>query len=326
MNILITGGTGTLGEKLTEYFLSTKWAQRICIYSRGEHRQEQMAQKYKEENHRLRFFIGDVRDRDRLVLAMRDVQLVIHTAALKIVPTAEYNPFEAIKTNVMGAQNVIDAALENNHYGTYPKVLAVSTDKAVNPINLYGATKLCSEKLFIAANNIRGVNGPKFSVARYGNVANSNGSVIPLFKRQMAQGGQPTITHPEMTRFWITIDEAVHFIVGCLDQMCGGEIFVPHMPSFKVTDLAHAMMKDLVPEKQWFHVSGIRPGEKLHESIITKEEARNTVYHQLTRSYIIGMRNPVVEGYEPIVEEELTSNSIGARLSREQLEIMLEGV
>lgn len=329
MNVLITGGTGTLGEKLTEFFLSTNWAQRICIYSRGEHRQEQMAQKFKHDE-RLRFFIGDIRDLPRLSLAMRGIQIVIHTAALKIVPTAEYNPFEAIKTNIMGAQNVIDAALSANEWssaGSYPKVLAISTDKAVNPINLYGATKLCSEKLFIAANNIRGAGGPKFSVARYGNVANSNGSIIPLFKRQIEQGGNPTVTHPDMTRFWITIQEAVHFIINCLDRMCGGDIFVPSMPTFKVTDLALATMKDLPLEKQWFHVTGIRPGEKMHECIITKEEAKNTLYHSPTQTYIIGLRGNYDDTYTMITEEELTSNSPGnSVLSRSDLETMLKDI
>src|SRR4029077_485279 len=323
MNILITGGTGTLGQELVRFFLQTRWAKRICIYSRGEHRQEQMAQ-YFNNDERLRFFIGDVRDLPRLTLAMRNIQIVIHTAALKIVPTAEYNPFETIKTNVMGAQNVIDAALGNSHSGNYPKVLAVSTDKAVNPINLYGATKLCSEKLFVAANNIRGLDGPKFAVARYGNVASSNGSVIPHFRKQISNGENPTITHPEMTRFWIDIHTAVRFIILSLDRMGGGEIFVPKMDSFKVSDLALALMKDWRPENQWFHITGIRPGEKLHETIITKEEAANTLYHIPSQSYVINKKTQDMSEYQTIEHEEMTSEY--TTLKPSELANMLEGI
>lgn len=316
MNILITGGTGTLGQELVRFFLQTRWATRICIYSRGEHRQDQMAQ-YFNHDERLRFFIGDVRDLPRLTLALRGIDIVIHTAALKIVPTAEYNPFETIKTNVIGAQNVIDACLANSHSGNYPKVLAVSTDKAVNPINLYGATKLCSEKLFIAANNIRGLNGPKFAVARYGNVANSNGSIIPLFRKQIADGKNPTVTHPEMTRYWIDIHTAVMFIISSLDRMSGGEIFVPKMDSFKVMDLALAMMHSWAPEKQYCIITGTRPGEKLHETIITKEESENTLYHIPSESYVIGRKFQDKIEYSEIPRGDMTS--IDATLTQKQL-------
>ena len=289
MNILITGGTGSLGNALVSELIHSPTFERICIYSRDEHKQEQMRVKY-NNNPKLRFFIGDIRDKDRLTLACKNIQLIVHTAALKIVPTAEYNPFEALKTNVIGAQNLIEAAIANNHmvYPTgYPKVLAISTDKAVHPINLYGATKLCAEKLFIDANNIMGKHGPRFSVARYGNVSNSNGSVIPLFKSQVTKGKQLTITHDHMTRFWITLDQAVSLIKYSLDTMHGGEIFVPKMNAFNVKDLAMVMMDSYLPEKKWCEVIGIRPGEKLHEEIITREEMETTRFDAANSTYII---------------------------------------
>jgi UDP-N-acetylglucosamine 4,6-dehydratase len=275
MNILITGGTGSLGQALVERLVVSPTFDRICIYSRDEHKQELMKKKFNSD--KLRFFIGDVRDKDRLNLACEGIPLIIHAAALKIVPTAEYNPFETLKTNVMGAQNLIECAL-NSRMGNYPKVLAISTDKAVHPINLYGASKLCAEKLFIAANNIRGTRSPMFSVCRYGNVANSNGSVIPKFKEQIANGEQLSITHLDMTRFYITLTEAVDLVFKSLDIMHGGEIFIPKMQTFNLKQLAMIMMGNYPLEKQWLHLIGIRPGEKLHEIIMTKEELSKSIY------------------------------------------------
>lgn len=290
LSILITGGTGSLGRAIIEKLLPLNTFSRICIYSRDEHKQEQVREQFNNDP-RLRFFIGDVRDKERLKLAVQGITHIIHAAALKIVPTAEYNPFEAIKTNILGAQNLIDCVTnrETFHMGNYPRVIAVSTDKAVHPINLYGATKLCAEKLFIAANNIKGLQGPTFSVARYGNVANSNGSVIPLFHRQLASATQLTITDDRMSRFWITLDEASQFVLRCLQSMYGGEIFVPEMPAFRVKDLALTMMRDAgyAPEKQWCRVIGIRPGEKLYEEIITEEESSKVFHLSEHKVYII---------------------------------------
>lgn len=256
MNILVTGGTGSFGQAFVEKLLQNNKYSRICIYSRGEHAQEAMAKKF--NNDRLRFFIGDVRDKDRLSLAIRDVECVVHAAALKIVPAMEYNPSEAIKTNILGSQNVIEACIAHSWAPT--KVIMLSTDKAVFPRNLYGATKLCAEKLFLSSNGIYGPYGPEFSVVRYGNVSNSNGSVIPLFKKQLESNEPLTVTHEDMSRFWISLDDAAQFVIDCLDKMEGGETFIPKMPSFKIMDLAKAMSDNII-------ITGIRPGEKLHEAI-----------------------------------------------------------
>lgn len=258
MNILITGGTGSLGQELTKQLLERGEFDRICIYSRGEHKQEEMQRRFNDS--RLRFFIGDVRDKDRLSLAINGrITHIINAAALKVVPTAEFNPFEALKTNVIGAQNIIDCALNSNYCNPY--VLQISTDKCVRPINLYGATKLVAEKLFIAANNIKGEEGPRFSVVRYGNVFGSNGSIFPLFKKQKDNNEPLTVTDDRMTRFFITVEKAAEFIIGCLFSMNGGEIFIPEMPSFKVIDLAEVM------QTSGIKIIGIRQGEKLHEDI-----------------------------------------------------------
>ena len=261
-NILITGGTGSFGKKYTEIILKEYNPNKIIIYSRDEFKQFEMKQKFNDK--RMRYFIGDVRDKERLIKAMEDVDIVIHAAALKHVPVAEYNPMECIKTNINGAQNVIDAALEVEA----EKVIALSTDKAAAPINLYGATKLASDKLFVAANNMVGKRKTRFSVVRYGNVIGSRGSVIPFFVNLIKNGAKELpITHPEMTRFLITLEEGVRFVLKNFERMKGGEIFVPKLPSMKIVDLAKCLAPNL-PHK----IIGIRPGEKLHEVMITKND------------------------------------------------------
>lgn len=257
-SILITGGTGSFGQAYVQHLLTTK-AERIVIYSRGEHAQEEMHRRF--GNGRVRYFIGDVRDRDRLQMAMRGIDTVVHAAALKVVPIAEYNPTECIATNVRGAENVVMAAIAAG----VQKVVALSTDKAVNPINLYGATKLCAEKIFIAANNLS-AGKTIFSVVRYGNVVGSQGSVLPLFKKMAADGMSLPITDTRMTRFWITMDQAIDLVQLALRHMRGREIFIPRIPSINILDLAEAI------STRW-HLSGIRPGEKLHEVLISQDEA-----------------------------------------------------
>lgn len=275
--VLITGGTGSFGKKCTEILLTRYTPEKLIIFSRDELKQHEMRQKFPDgPNSRIRYFIGDVRDRDRLYRAFSDVDIVIHAAALKQVPAAEYNPFEAVKTNVIGAQNVIDAAIDWN----VDKVVALSTDKAANPINLYGATKLCADKIFISANAYAGKKcRSTFSVVRYGNVLGSRGSVIPLFKEQKKKGVL-TITDKRMTRFWITLDEAVNFVFNSIERMVGGELFVPKLPSMKVTDLAKAICPECKTE-----IIGIRPGEKLHEVMIPLDESRRAI--ELDDCYVI---------------------------------------
>jgi UDP-N-acetylglucosamine 4,6-dehydratase len=264
-SILVTGGTGSFGHKCIERLLQNPEVKRIVIYSRDELKQFDMAQKYTDP--RLRFFIGDVRDRERLASALKGVDTVIHAAALKQVPTAEYNPFECIKTNVLGAENVVQACLDSG----VRNVVALSTDKAAAPINLYGATKLCSDKLFIAANNVKGNQDIRFSVVRYGNVMGSRGSVIPFFLDKRKTGILP-ITDPEMTRFNITLEEGVDLVMHALKYALGGEIFVPKIPSYRITDVAEA-----IGPKCEFPVVGIRPGEKIHEEMITETDALQTI-------------------------------------------------
>lgn len=259
MNILITGGTGSLGNELVEQLINTTYYSKICIYSRGEQRQEEMAKKFNSD--KLRFFIGDVRDKDRLAFALREISHVVHAAALKIVPAMEYNPGECIKTNIIGTQNLIEACGEPIVGYLYKKVLLISTDKAVKPINAYGASKLCAEKYVLAANNMYSQYGAKFSVVRYGNVSNSNGSVIPLFTKQRQNNEPLTITDERMSRFYISLEEAGKFVLQSLRTMQGGEVFIPKMPSFRVIDLADVMKVNGVK------IIGIRPGEKIHESI-----------------------------------------------------------
>lgn len=276
-SILITGGSGTLGTALVKKLLTAD-VQRIVVYSRGEHRQETMAKELTDE--RLRFFIGDVRDEHRLEMAMRDVDTVIHAAALKVVPSCEYNPFEAVQTNIIGAQNVIQACLRTG----VARAITTSTDKAVNPINLYGATKLAAEKLFIAANNLSGDKGCRFSVVRYGNVLGSTGSVVPYYRQLAADGASLPITHLDMTRFWITLDQAVEFVLINLMMMRGREIFVPKLPSMKIIDLVTTISDRPVD------IIGIRPGEKIHEVLITEDESRAA--YDMGDNYII-MPEPI---------------------------------
>lgn len=276
-SILITGGTGSLGKHLTKNILEKfPMVRRLVIYSRDEQKQFEMAQEYSHSNYpAIRYFIGDVRDADRLKKAFKEIDYVIHAAAMKHVPIAEYNPMECVKTNVLGAENVINAALETE----VKHVVALSTDKAAAPINLYGATKLCSDKLFVAANNIRGKQNIKFSVVRYGNVMGSNGSVIPFFMKKRNEGVLP-ITDPNMTRFNISLQEGVDLVLHALDTAWGGEIFVPKIPSYKITDVATAIGPECKQE-----IIGIRQGEKIHEEMITSSDSFNT--YDLGKYYAI---------------------------------------
>lgn len=277
-SILVTGGTGSFGRRFVREVLHFYRPKRLIVYSRDELKQYEMAQdEVLHENPAMRFFIGDVRDRERLRMALRDVDIVVHAAALKQVPAAEYNPMECIRTNVDGAENIVRAAIDNN----VKKVIALSTDKAANPINLYGASKLASDKIFVAANNISGENGPRFSVVRYGNVVGSRGSVVPFFQKLARNGADKVpITHPDMTRFWITLEQGVSFVLSSLETMRGGEIFVPKIPSMKITDLARVIAPGLPHEDV-----GIRPGEKLHEVMVPFDDARHTL--SLPDRYII---------------------------------------
>jgi UDP-N-acetylglucosamine 4,6-dehydratase/5-epimerase len=269
--ILITGGTGSFGHKCTEIILEKYKPKRLIIFSRDELKQFDMAQIFSKEKYQsIRYFIGDVRDKERLNRAFHNVDVVIHAAALKQVPAAEYNPFEAVKTNIMGAQNVINVAIDQG----VKKVIALSTDKAANPINLYGATKLCSDKLFIAGNSYVGPDSTKFSVVRYGNVAGSRGSVIPFFLKCRETGVLP-ITDPRMTRFWITLEQGVKFVLKGLETMVGGELFVPKLPSMNIMDLAQVIAPECKTD-----IVGIRPGEKLHEVMIPKDDARRTIEYK----------------------------------------------
>jgi UDP-N-acetylglucosamine 4,6-dehydratase (inverting) len=268
-NILITGGTGSFGQAFVRTVLNRyPNIQRLVIYSRDELKQYEMAQAFPAQDYPgIRYFLGDVRDADRLNRAMEQVDTLIHAAALKQVPAAEYNPFEAVKTNIIGAQNVVEACLNND----VKRVVALSTDKAAAPINLYGATKLCSDKLFTAANNIKGARDIRFSVVRYGNVMGSRGSLIPFFLKQRDSGVLP-ITDPAMTRFNISLQEGVEMVLWALDNAAGGEIFVPKIPSYRVTDVAKAIGPDCEHP-----IIGIRPGEKIHEEMITESDSFNTV-------------------------------------------------
>jgi len=269
-SVLVTGGTGSFGKQFIRALLDEHHPKRVVVFSRDELKQFEMANMPAFRNREeLRFFIGDVRDADRLQRAFHGVDVVVHAAAMKQVPACEYNPFEAVKTNIHGAENVINAALNQG----VTRVLALSTDKACNPVNLYGATKLASDKIFIAGNAYAGAENTAFSVVRYGNVAGSRGSVIPFFLERRASGRLP-ITHPDMTRFWLTLEQGVRFVIESINRMHGGELFVPKIPSLKVIDLARA----IGPECELDDI-GIRPGEKLHEVMISEDDARHTVEH-----------------------------------------------
>ena len=266
VSILVTGGTGSFGQRFVRAVLDRTNARRIIVFSRDELKQYEMRQAFDDDD-RLRFFLGDVRDRQRLQRALDDVSFVVHAAALKQVPAAEYNPFEAVQTNVLGAQNVIDASIDAG----VERVIALSTDKASSPINLYGATKLVSDKLFVHGNAYAGGKRTRFAVVRYGNVVGSRGSVVPFFQARAASGELP-ITDERMTRFWITLPQGVDFVLSCLATMQGGEVFVPKIPSVRITELAHA-----IAPQATLKIVGIRPGEKLHEEMISVDDARRTL-------------------------------------------------
>ena len=299
-NILITGGTGSFGKKCTEIILKRYKPRRLIIFSRDELKQFEMAQQFPDSKYDcIRYFIGDIRDKERLYRAFSNVDFIIHAAALKQVPAAEYNPFEAVKTNILGGQNVINVAIDRG----VKKVIALSTDKAANPVNLYGATKLCSDKLFIAGNSYVGRDDTVFSVVRYGNVAGSRGSVIPFFLKKKEDGVLP-ITDPRMTRFWITLEQGVDFVLTCLEEMVGGELFVPKIPSMNMMDLAKAIAPECKTE-----IIGIRPGEKLHEIMVPSDDAHKTIEYDdkyiiqpdfrfFERRFNSNGGKPVPEGFE----------------------------
>lgn len=313
--ILITGGTGSFGKMFVARILKLD-VKKVIVFSRDELKQYEMTQEFTD--HRLRFFIGDVRDKDRLYRAFDGVDIVIHAAAMKHVEACEYNPFEAVKTNINGAQNIIEAAIDRG----VNRVIALSTDKACSPINLYGATKLASDKLFVAANSYVGEKDTKFAVVRYGNVVGSRGSVIPFFKKIQSTGEIP-VTDERMTRFWITLDQGVQFVIDSLRRMHGGEIFVPKIPSMKVTDLA----KTIAPECE-IKVIGIRPGEKLHEAMITEDDARHTLeydnYFVIQPEFSWWHKEKVNDGKPVIAGFRYTSDLNDDWLGIEDLKLLID--
>jgi UDP-N-acetylglucosamine 4,6-dehydratase len=299
--VMVTGGTGSFGKHFVKTVIEEYKPRRLVIFSRDELKQFEMQQMFPMDRYPfMRYFIGDVRDRDRLELAMRDIDYVIHAAALKQVPTAEYNPFECIRTNVFGAENVVSAALRRN----VRKVIALSTDKAANPVNLYGASKLASDKIFVAANNLAGADGTKFAVVRYGNVFGSRGSVVPFFQKLMADGADALpITDDRMTRFWITLTQGVNFVLSSMEMSRGGEIFVPKIASTTITDLATILAPNLGQK-----VVGIRPGEKLHETMIPADDSRWTVEiedrYVILASFAAAAREAYIHrGAKPVAED-----------------------
>lgn len=320
--ILVTGGTGSFGKKFIATIFKNYNPRKVIIYSRDELKQYEMAQQFPIKDFpAIRFFIGDVRDGDRLAMAMREADYVVHAAALKHVPVAEYNPMECIKTNIGGAENVVNAALACK----VKKVIALSTDKAANPINLYGASKLASDKIFVAANNMSGSIGTKFSVVRYGNVLGSRGSVVPFFNKLIDEGAATLpITDDRMTRFWITLEQGVNFVLSSIEIMQGGEIFIPKIPSMRITELASALAPDLKQE-----IVGIRPGEKLHELMISYDDGRNTL--ELEDRYIIEPNfafwkkdNFIQKGAKPVAYEfSYSSDNNTEWLSKEDLRNMV---
>jgi UDP-N-acetylglucosamine 4,6-dehydratase/5-epimerase len=321
-SVLVTGGTGSFGRRFIDTLLKRSRARRLIVFSRDEYKQYEMQQQFEEAaGDRMRYFIGDVRDAERLELATREVDVIIHAAALKQVPAAEYNPFECIRTNVSGAENVVRAALRNG----VKRIIALSTDKAANPINLYGASKLASDKIFIAANNLAGRSDTRFAVVRYGNVVGSRGSVIPLYRKLVADGAEYLpVTDERMTRFWITLQHGVDFVVTSLGMMRGGEIFVPKIPSMRIVDVARCLGQGL-PVK----IVGIRPGEKLHEVMVTEDDSRQTL--ELDDRYIIEpafawwQRNPYVStGAVPVPQGfRFASDTNSDWLDDERLEALL---
>ncbi len=317
--ILITGGTGSFGKKCTDTILKKYKPRKLIIFSRDELKQVEMAQIFSEKEYPcIRYFIGDVRDKERLYRAFHSVDYVIHAAALKQVPAAEYNPFEAIKTNILGAENIINVAIDQG----VKKVIALSTDKAANPINLYGATKLCSDKLFIAGNSYGGGEGTQFSVVRYGNVVGSRGSVIPFFMKQR-ETGVLSITDVRMTRFWITLEKSVDFVLKCLERMVGGELFVPKIPSMNIMDLARVIAPECRTE-----IVGIRPGEKLHEVMVPKDDARKTLeypdHYVIQPDFSFWGRRFQNDGGNPVPEDfEYNSGTNSWWLTQEELKAMI---
>jgi UDP-N-acetylglucosamine 4,6-dehydratase len=313
--VLVTGGTGSFGKKFIKKILDFD-VRKVIVFSRDELKQYEMAQEFTDP--RVRFFIGDVRDKDRLYRAFDGVDIVVHAAALKHVGACEYNPFEAIKTNIYGAENIIEAAIDRG----VKRVIALSTDKAAAPINLYGATKLASDKLFVAANSYVGDKETRFAVVRYGNVVGSRGSVVPFFKRLASTGTLP-ITDERMTRFWITLDQGVQFVIDSLGRMRGGELFVPKIPSMKVVDLAKA----IDPEAQ-IEIVGIRPGEKLHEAMITEDDSRHAVefddYYVITPEFPWWTQENVVEGKKLPESFKYTSDANNQWLTVEELRSLVE--
>ena len=326
--ILVTGGTGSFGQEFVGYALKELSPKKLVVFSRDELKQFDMAAKFPEHQYPcMRYFIGDVRDRDRVMRALSGIDLVVHASAMKQIVAAEYNPTECIATNVLGAQNVIDAAIENG----VEKVVALSTDKAANPINLYGATKLCSDKLFIAANNLSGSQKTRFSVVRYGNVAGSRGSVVPFFKKLVAEGQKTLpVTHEDMTRFIITLEQGVRLVVNAFQTMHGGEIIVPKLPSIKITDIIPLLGTGLD-----YEVIGIRPGEKLHEVMIPEEEVRNSVdmgdYYIIQPNHHwwnISAFKKAVESKGTVMQNmtEYSSDTNTQWLSKEQLQHLIKTI
>ncbi len=316
-SVLVTGGTGSFGQKFVETVLQRYKPRRLIILSRDELKQYEMQQVFDPAKYDcLRYFLGDVRDKNRLYRAFYGVDVVVHAAALKQVPAAEYNPFEVVQTNIIGTQNVIDAAIDNG----VQKVIALSTDKAVNPVNLYGATKLCLEKLVVAANSYAG-GRTRFSVVRYGNVVGSRGSVVPVFLKQK-KTGTLTVTDERMTRFWITLEQGVSFVLNCIENMQGGEVFVPKIPSMRIMDLAQTVC----PHCE-IRFIGVRPGEKLHELLISKDEARNVVdcgdFFVVKPSFPF-WRSKIEQQGQPVPEEwEYASNTNEQWLEKGQLQKLI---
>jgi len=311
--VLVTGGTGSFGRKFIQLLLQEHNPKKVIVFSRDELKQHEMrAMGFNQVN--LRYFIGDVRDRERLLRAMRGVDIVVHAAALKQVPACEYNPMEAIKTNIIGTSNVVEAALDAG----VQRVLALSTDKAVNPVNLYGATKLAAEKLTVQSNAYAGDSRTRFSCVRYGNVVGSRGSVVPVFLRQR-DSGRVTITDERMTRFWLSLEQGVRFVISCIEQMEGGEVFVPKIPSMHVTDLAMA----IAPHAQ-INLIGIRPGEKLHEVLISEDEARHTV--ELEEMFVVQPAEAIWFGYSWQSNGKLLENGFRYSSDNNEKWLDIEGI